>query len=75
MWFFEIAGLFQKAIMQSGCLFNDWAFNRDHRETAFKFAKHMGCEKKDPKDIVDYLRTVSANDLVQCFSKVDVCKY
>ncbi|XP_025406470.1 esterase FE4-like isoform X2 [Sipha flava] len=58
-------GLFQKAIMQSGCIFNSWSFNENHRETAFKFAKNVGCLKDDPKEILQYLLKMPAIDLIK----------
>lgn len=64
-------GLFQKAIMQSGCMFNPWAFNENHRESAFKLAKHLGCEKDNPQEVVQYLLNVPAIDIVK-FTKIEV---
>lgn len=62
-------GLFQKAIMQSGCIFNAWGFNAKHStDAAFKLAKLMGCEKDDPKDIVEFLQNIPAHDLVKSSS-------
>lgn len=51
--------------MQSGCIFNPWAFNEKHKEAAFKFAEHFGCQNDDPKEIVKYLLNVPATDLVK----------
>lgn len=62
---FLTIGIFQKAIMQSGCIFNTWALNEKHRETANRFAKNMGCEKDDPREIIQYLKNVPAKDLVK----------
>lgn len=60
--------------MQSGCIFNLWAFNENHKEAALNLAKALGCDKDDPKEIVQYLRTISAIDLVKgC--KFEVCKF
>lgn len=60
--------------MQSGCIFNLWAVNENHKEVALNLAKILGCDKEDPKEIVQYLRTVSAIDLVKG-SKSLVCKF
>jgi len=57
--------------MQSGCIFNPWAFNENHRESAFKLAKHLGCEKDNPKEVVQYLLNVPAIDIVK-FTKIEV---
>nr|AVE15907.1 CarE [Rhopalosiphum maidis] len=61
----QSTGLFQKAIMQSGCAFNPWALNENHRVSAFKLANNLGCLSSDPNEIVRYLRNVSAIDLVK----------
>jgi len=58
-------GLFQKAIMQSGSIFNIWAMNEKHKDAAFRLAKNLGCEKDDPKEVVTFLKSVPANDLVK----------
>lgn len=52
--------------MQSGCIFNPWAFNEKHTEVAFKLAEKLGCQKDDPKEIVKYLLNIPAIDLVKC---------
>lgn len=57
--------------MQSGCIFNPWAFNENHRESAFKLAKRLGCEKDNPKEVVQYLLNVPAIDIVK-FTKIKV---
>lgn len=58
--------------MQSGCAFNPWALNENHRVAAFKLAKNLGCLSSDPNEIVKYLRNVSAIDLVK-ETKFKVC--
>nr|AAS15642.1 carboxylesterase [Aphis gossypii]AAS15644.1 carboxylesterase [Aphis gossypii] len=58
-------GLFQKAIMQSGSAFNPWAFTENHKASAYKLAKNLGCLSNDPKEILKYLKNVSAIDLVK----------
>lgn len=53
--------------MQSGCIFNPWAFNEKHsKDAAFELAKQLGCDKKDPKEIIQYLKKLPAIDLVKC---------
>ncbi|XP_022165542.1 esterase E4-like [Myzus persicae] len=61
----QSTGFFQKAIMQSGCMFNPWALNEKHRESAFKLAKNLGCEKDNPKEVVQYLLNIPAIDIVK----------
>lgn len=60
--------------MQSGCIFNSWAFNEKHKDTAFSLAKKLGCQSDDPKEIVKYLKNVPAIDLVNG-SLLDVSTY
>lgn len=71
--FVFILGLFQKAIMESGCAFNPWVLNENHREAAFKLARNVGCLSNDTQEIVKYLKNVPAIDLVK-ESKFKVCK-
>lgn len=51
--------------MQSGNMFNSWALNENHREASFSLAKKLGCQKIDPEEIVQYLKSVPAADLVE----------
>lgn len=76
IYIFLTVGSFQKAIMQSGCVFNSWAFNEKHKEAALKLAAHLGCEKDDPKEILEYLLNVPAIELVKnslMKFKIEVC--
>lgn len=62
--------------MQSGCVFNPWAFNERQTEVAFKLAEKLGCQKDDPKEIVKYFLNLPAIDLVKCSTlkmKFEVC--
>ncbi|XP_050438029.1 juvenile hormone esterase-like [Adelges cooleyi] len=58
-------GVFQRAIMQSGCVLNPWAFTSKHKNAALKIAADLGCPSDDPHKIVQYLRKVPVNDLVK----------
>jgi len=60
--------------MQSGCAFNPWALNENHKIAAIKLANNLGCLSSDPEEIVKYLRNVPAIDLVKA-TKFKVCKY
>lgn len=57
--------------MESGFALNPWAFHKNHRETALKLAKKLGCQAEDPKQILQYLLNVPANELVKCSKKKD----
>lgn len=61
--------------MQSGCVFDPWAFNEKHEEAAFKLAAQLGCQKDDPKEVVEYLLNVRAVDLAKSTTKfkIEVC--
>lgn len=61
-----ILGTFQKAIMHSGCAFNHWALNTKHKEAAYKMSRKLGCHKDDPREIIEFLKNVPANDLLKC---------
>jgi len=54
-------------------MFNSWTLNEKHREAAFRLARRLGCQYDDPKDIVQYLKTVSAIDLIK-YSNFEVCR-
>jgi len=60
--------------MQSGSAFNPWAFTENHRAAAYKLANNLGCLSNDPKEILKYLKNVSAIDLVK-ETEFKVCKY
>lgn len=60
--------------MQSGCAFNPWVINENHRVTASKLANNLGCLSNDPKEIVKYLKNVPAIDLLKG-TNFKVCKY
>jgi len=62
--------------MESGCIFNPWAFNNKYKEAAYNVAEQLGCQRDDPKEIVQYLLTIPATDLVKCTIsnvKFEVC--
>lgn len=58
--------------MQSGSMFNPWALNEKHRESAFKLANNLGCENDNPKEVVRYLLNIPAIDIVKSIT-IDVC--
>lgn len=68
-------GLFHKAILNSGTINNVWADPARQgvaRQQAIKLAEHVNCptEDKTTEDIVECLRGVSAQDIVD-FSSAD----
>ncbi|XP_076286573.1 esterase FE4-like isoform X2 [Lasioglossum baleicum] len=63
-------GLFHKAIMQSGLLTCPWSLNQSKPERCFRLAKVLGNDSTDPEDVVQYLRTVDANDIVKAVDRI-----
>lgn len=62
----SIAGLFSRAIAQSGCALNPWAFNTrlEARRKAFRFGEALSCKTNDSKELAEFLNTVPAEQLV-----------
>ncbi|XP_011632726.1 neuroligin-3-like isoform X2 [Pogonomyrmex barbatus] len=58
-------GLFQKAILQSGISTCDWAIINHSDTNAFKLASILGVDSKDPKKVIEFLRTVPAAKIVE----------
>ncbi|PSN48039.1 hypothetical protein C0J52_09101 [Blattella germanica] len=58
--FGESAGLFSRAIAQSGSVLNSWAFNTTNiaRSKAFRFGEALGCKTQDSKELERDLGTV-----------------
>ncbi|KYM80814.1 Esterase E4 [Atta colombica] len=59
-------GLFHKAILQSGIVTCDWAMIRNQPEAnSFKLASKLGNDSKDPKTVVEFLKTKSFAEITQ----------
>lgn len=58
-------GLFHRAIIQSGTILSEWAFDEsDHYDKGSRLSKHLGCPETDNKTtIVACLRTFNASFL------------
>ncbi|CAL1681890.1 unnamed protein product [Lasius platythorax] len=63
-------GLFNKAILQSGMATCFWALTENAEVNAFKLASILGNDSKDPKEVVDFLKTISAAEIVNAQYKV-----
>ncbi|KAK7790412.1 hypothetical protein R5R35_013505 [Gryllus longicercus] len=63
-------GLFHKAIMQSGCALNPWATATKPRELAFALAKDLGCYATSSEDVLNFLRNISARQLIDTYDKI-----
>ncbi|XP_053602680.1 juvenile hormone esterase [Plodia interpunctella] len=57
-------GLFHKVIAQSGSCIDDWAIGRGSIERAFRTSKVLGKESKNIDELLKYLQSVPAVDLV-----------
>nr|XP_033334723.1 esterase FE4-like isoform X1 [Megalopta genalis] len=68
-------GLFHKAIAQSGVATNPWAISsKNVKDYAVKLAAELGKDITDPVELVEFLRTIEPQKLVdaqqQCFKKL-----
>ncbi|XP_053970492.1 para-nitrobenzyl esterase-like isoform X1 [Hylaeus volcanicus] len=61
-------GLFHKAIIQSGVLQSPVAMNQSVPARSFKLAAHLGSNSTDPVQVVEFLRTIDAKDIVKGYS-------
>ncbi|XP_046686738.1 esterase FE4-like isoform X2 [Homalodisca vitripennis] len=63
-------GLFHRAIIMSGSSLNSWAFSSEAVEKSRLLGEKMGCTSQDPQEVLQYLQTVPAFDLVKAQYKV-----
>ncbi|XP_065225805.1 esterase FE4-like [Planococcus citri] len=63
-------GLFQKAIMQSGNALISWSITNEPIKWAFEVGRKLGHEGDDPKELVKYLKTVPAEDIVKTMLRI-----
>nr|XP_027226784.1 acetylcholinesterase-like [Penaeus vannamei] len=69
------AGLFQRAIMQSGTALDPWAVREDHSDVATRFGEMFNCSGSSPltsSELVACLREVPAADLIEAPNKFKV---
>lgn len=59
------AGLFQRAIIQSGTVLSPWASTNLTVSTALKLGKVFACDTEDLKELAECLRKVDAEELVK----------
>ncbi|XP_011495825.1 PREDICTED: juvenile hormone esterase-like isoform X1 [Ceratosolen solmsi marchali] len=57
-------GLFHKAISHSGVACNPWACTSDI-QNAYKLCKNLGKDSTDPKELVDFLRSIDCTKIIQ----------
>ncbi|XP_045532375.1 juvenile hormone esterase-like [Pieris brassicae] len=58
------AGLFSKAICQSGVCLNEWSYNIYARQRAFQLGKLLGRDTEDVNELLKFLRDVPAESLI-----------
>lgn len=63
-------GLFHKAILQSGMAKCYWTLTQNAEARAFKLASILGNDSKDPKEVIEFLQTIPAADIVKVQYKV-----
>ncbi|NP_001165960.1 carboxylesterase clade A, member 5 [Nasonia vitripennis] len=63
-------GLFHKAICQSGDAFCPWASKSEPIESVYEFLDHLGCKDREPKAIVEFLRSVNYKKLIEAQEKL-----
>ncbi|XP_021912901.1 esterase E4-like isoform X2 [Zootermopsis nevadensis] len=59
------AGLFHRAIAMSGVVLNPWALIEEPRDRAFRLGAALGSKATNSKELVEFLRTVPAQQLVE----------
>ncbi|XP_039751707.1 para-nitrobenzyl esterase-like [Pararge aegeria] len=57
-------GLFNKAICQSGVCLNEWSYSLNGIDRAFQLGKMLGNDTKDRNELLQFLRTVPVQSLV-----------
>lgn len=63
-------GLFHKAIIQSGSVFNPWAFMENARDRAFELGKILGCETDETTKLLKFFRGIPASDMITAQVKI-----
>ncbi|XP_049850080.1 esterase FE4-like [Schistocerca gregaria] len=57
-------GLFKNAIAMSGAASNTWAFKKSAPDRAVRFAKYLGYTGENSTDLLNFLKTAKASELV-----------
>lgn len=58
-------GLFHRVIAQSGTCLSNWAIADEPKARAFRIAKALGKDIQDTKELLEFLRSVPAVDLIK----------
>jgi len=62
--------LFHHAITHSGSAINPWAFDENPRKKAFTLGEVLGCRTNDSNELVEFLRTVAVQRLIEGMDKM-----
>ncbi|XP_038214494.1 juvenile hormone esterase-like isoform X1 [Zerene cesonia] len=68
-------GLFNKAICQSGVCLNDWSYNIYARQRALQLGKLLGKDTKDVNELLQFLRGVPSESLINVKLPTVVAEY
>lgn len=73
----ESEGLFNAAIMQSGCVLNPWVISKNPKEMAFRYGKSIGCPIADSLDFKNCLLTKTTEEMLNAMGSLVVkfCTY
>lgn len=63
-------GLVQKGILQSGTLACAWGITSNTVKRGFKLASCLGMNSNDPVEVVEFLRTVPAEKIIDTYGKL-----
>ncbi|KAE8736595.1 Carboxyl/Cholinesterase 65 [Frankliniella occidentalis] len=62
-------GLFSSAISESGVAINPWAFTNEGRSRAFRLGENLGFKGNNATELIRFLQSVPAEDLVRASHK------
>lgn len=63
-------GLINKAIIQGGTMTASWALGQSRAENGFKLASLLGKDSTDPKEVVEFLRTIPVQKIIKAQSEI-----
>lgn len=70
---FFAAGLFSKAIMQSGTFSSNWAVWPEPAKQAKRFAGKFNCSLETSKEMIECLKNVDTRTFVEGHKEILVC--
>lgn len=75
--FLNRTGLFHRSISQSGNFYNPWTLTSPGiaKMRAITVGKHLGCSTKNSKELIECLRTKSAEEIIGTDNLFKVMKF